>query len=105
MPLDPDRAEAIESSGTPALVRRSGLMVGIDFETGGINAEAAAERAKAMVERLYAERILVSTTGRAGSVLKIRPPLVITDDELRELADGFARVLARGEAEAAHAGE
>ncbi|WP_152345976.1 aspartate aminotransferase family protein [Brevibacterium sp. CFH 10365] len=97
--------EAIEASGTPALVRRSGLMVGIDFETGGITAEAAAERAKEMVERLYAERILVSTTGRAGSVLKIRPPLVITDDELRELAGGFARVLARGEAEAANAGE
>lgn len=97
--------EAIEASGTPALVRRSGLMVGIDFETGDVTAEAAAERAKDMVERLYAERILVSTTGLAGSVLKIRPPLVITDDELRELADGFARVLVRSEAEAANAGE
>lgn len=98
-------AEAIGTSATPALVRRSGLMVGIDFETGGVTAEYAAERAKDMVERLYAERILVSTTGRAGTVLKIRPPLVITDDELRELAAGFARVLARGEAEAAHAGK
>ena len=96
--------DAIEASNTPALVRRSGLMVGVDFETSGITAESAAERAKEMVERLYAERILVSTTGRVGAVLKIRPPLVITDDELRELADGFARVLSRCEAGAANAG-
>ncbi|WP_209326296.1 aspartate aminotransferase family protein [Brevibacterium renqingii] len=97
--------EAVAASDTPALVRRSGLMVGIDFETGGTTAETAAGRAKAMVEHLYAERILVSTTGRMGTVLKIRPPLVITDDELHELAGGFARALARLEVGSVHAGE
>ena len=91
----------IDRSTLPAQVRQNGLMVGVDFEVSDV-AEAAADstqtaawRAKTMVELLYEERILVSSTGSAGTVLKIRPPLVITAEQLRELALGFGRALDR----------
>lgn len=94
---------AIADSSVAAQVRANGLMIGIDFGTSGtaeaeaatVPAETATRRAKAMVEFLYEEHILVSSTGPAGTVLKIRPPLIITDEQLRQLVRGFARALAR----------
>lgn len=91
----------IDRSSLPAQIRQNGLMVGVDFEvfdvvaTAADSTQTAAWRAKTMVELLYEERILVSSTGSAGTVLKIRPPLVITDEQLRELALGFGRALDR----------
>lgn len=95
---------ATADSSVPAQVRANGLMIGIDFgsgDTAGAGAvppETAARRAKAMVEYLYEEQILVSSTGRSGTVLKIRPPLIITDEQLRQLVRGFSRALTRLEA-------
>lgn len=94
---------AIADCSVPAQVRANGLMIGIDFGSNGttgaeaatVPAETATRRAKAMVELLYEEHILVSSTGPAGSVLKIRPPLIITDEQLRQLVRGFVRALAR----------
>lgn len=94
---------AIADSSVPAQVRANGLMIGIDFASSGttgaeaatVPAETATRRAKAMVELLYEEHILVSSTGPAGSVLKIRPPLIITDEQLRQLVRGFVRALTR----------
>lgn len=93
--------DAIARSSVPATVRQNGLMVGVDFELrpvtepNAVSTAAAARRAQAMVELLYAERVLVSSTGSAGTILKIRPPLVITDDQLKELALAFGRALSR----------
>lgn len=92
---------ATADSSPPVQIRRSGLMVGIDFASPSTAAakavpvETAARRAKTMVEYLYDEHILVSSTGAAATVLKIRPPLIITDEQLRQLVDGFRRALTR----------
>ena len=37
--------------------------------------------------------VLIGTTGRGGSVLKIRPPLVITADEARLIVSTLDAVL------------
>ena len=40
---------------------------------------------------MYARRVLVSRTGPGDAVVKIRPPLVITDEEIDRLVDGVPR--------------
>jgi 4-aminobutyrate aminotransferase-like enzyme len=64
------------AAGSPALagVRGAGLYVGadvVDPATGAPSAALAAAIVNAMRER----RVLISATGPAGSVLKVRPPL------------------------------
>lgn len=95
---------ATADSSVPAQVRQNGLMIGIDFGSGDsgdtgealpVPRETASRRAKSMVELLYDEHILVSSTGPAGTVLKLRPPLIVTDEQLRQLVRGFVRALSR----------
>ncbi|MFN6951835.1 MAG: aspartate aminotransferase family protein, partial [Albidovulum sp.] len=63
-------------------VRGAGLFIGVDIVRDGAADAALAAR---VVNGLRAERVLISATGKAGSILKIRPPLVFT----REHADIF----------------
>lgn len=84
--------DVVAGSGVSASIRQNGLMVGVDFHAG-CSEDVAARRAAYMVERLYAERILVSSTGHLGTVVKIRPPLVITNGQLKSLAQGIDRAM------------
>lgn len=69
-------------------------MVGVDLRpaVGGDEARAGA-LAAALVEAMRARRVLVSRTGPGDAVLKIRPPLVITDLEIDRLVDAFRGAL------------
>jgi 4-aminobutyrate aminotransferase-like enzyme len=62
-------------------VRGRGLMVGVDLVEDSATREPAARLAKAVMNGMRDRGVLISTTGREGNVLKIRPPLVITADE------------------------
>jgi 4-aminobutyrate aminotransferase-like enzyme/Ser/Thr protein kinase RdoA (MazF antagonist) len=53
-------------------VRGSGLLVGVEVET--------AEVADALVNQARERGVLIGRTGRRGTVLKIRPPLVFGDE-------------------------
>jgi 4-aminobutyrate aminotransferase-like enzyme len=68
-------------------VRGEGLLIGVELvdEAG----EPAAGNARTVTEAMRERGILVSATGPAGNVLKIRPPLVFQ----REHADLFLEVL------------
>ena len=46
-----------------------------------------------LVEAMYARRVLVSRTGPGDAVVKIRPPLVITDEEIDRLIEAFRGAL------------
>ncbi|HEY7738556.1 MAG TPA: aminotransferase class III-fold pyridoxal phosphate-dependent enzyme [Candidatus Limnocylindria bacterium] len=62
-------------------VRGRGLMVGVDLVTDRGTRAPAGDLAKRVMNEMRERGVLVSTTGREGNVLKVRPPLVITQPE------------------------
>lgn len=87
-------SEITGGSEIPGGVRHNGLMLGVDFLDRG-ESSSARRRASFVVEELYRERVLVSTTGLCANVVKIRPPLTISDEELDSIARGFGVALQR----------
>ena len=73
-------------------VRGEGLLVGIELadETG----TPAARLARKATEALRGQGILISATGPAGNVLKIRPPLVFQPEHAGLLLQALDEVLA-----------
>ena len=72
-------------------VRGAGLFLGADIERDGVADAALAAR---VVNGLREARVLISATGAAGNVLKIRPPLVFTREHADIFLDRIGRVLA-----------
>jgi len=68
-----------------AEVRGRGLLAGVEL--------ASAEQAERVVNQLRDEGILIGRTGRDENVLKIRPPLVFTDEHADQLASALREVL------------
>jgi 4-aminobutyrate aminotransferase-like enzyme len=57
-------------------VRAAGLFIGLELVSDRNGKTADAELAQRIVNGLREKRMLVSTTGLFGNVLKIRPPLI-----------------------------
>jgi 4-aminobutyrate aminotransferase-like enzyme len=74
-------------------VRGEGLLLGVELidESGG----PAAAPAQSVTESLRERGILLSATGPAGNVLKIRPPLVFQREHADLLLSALDEVLAR----------
>lgn len=75
-----------------AAVRGRGLLVGVELVSDS-SEHAGAGVAEHVVNRLRDDGILIGRTGRAGNVLKIRPPLVFGDEHADALVAGLARAL------------
>jgi 4-aminobutyrate aminotransferase-like enzyme len=73
-------------------VRGAGLFVGVELVSQNPGVPSA-ELAARVVNGLRDRRILISATGPRGNVLKIRPPLVFSHDNARQLVAGLAAVL------------
>jgi 4-aminobutyrate aminotransferase-like enzyme len=74
-------------------VRGAGLAAGIEIvRPGGTQPDRAT--AAAVRDGMRDRGVLVGTTGRAGNVLKIRPPLAFTQTEVPVLVDALDRTLA-----------
>ncbi|QYN33733.1 aminotransferase class III-fold pyridoxal phosphate-dependent enzyme [Pseudonocardia sp. DSM 110487] len=90
------RAALREVAGRhPAIgdVRGVGLAVGVEIvRPGGTEPDRAT--AVAVRDGMRDRGVLVGTTGRAGNVLKIRPPLAFTRTEVPVLVDALDRTLA-----------
>jgi 4-aminobutyrate aminotransferase-like enzyme len=56
--------------------------------------DVGAERARTIVNALRGRGVLIGVTGPEGGTLKIRPPLIVSTDELDLLADELAAALA-----------
>ncbi len=69
-------------------VRGRGLMTGVEL--------ASASLAGGVKEAMRERGVLIGTTGRAGNVLKIRPPLCVTRDEAGLIASTLDEVLGAG---------
>lgn len=73
-------------------VRGAGLFAGVDVvEPGTTDPDRA--RAVKLVEVLRENRVLISLAGPYGTVLKIRPPLVFSDDDLDFFVDALSKSL------------
>lgn len=59
-------------------VRGLGLFIGIDLVKSPLTKEASPEIADYCVKRLKEERVIMSTEGKYGNVLKFKPPMVFT---------------------------
>ncbi len=70
-------------------VRGTGLLLGVELVEDAQARRPAARRAREVAEAMRDRGILLGTTGPAGNVLKIRPPLVFR----REHADLLLGVL------------
>jgi 4-aminobutyrate aminotransferase-like enzyme/Ser/Thr protein kinase RdoA (MazF antagonist) len=62
-------------------VRGGGLMAGVELVRDRETREPATALAANVQNAMRESGVLVGTTGRSGSTLKIRPPLAISDDE------------------------
>jgi 4-aminobutyrate aminotransferase-like enzyme len=77
-------------------VRGVGLYVAanvVSREDGSPDAVRTAQ----IVNELRARRVLISATGQAGNVLKIRPPLPFAREHVDQFADALAGVLSTSE--------
>lgn len=70
-------------------VRGEGLLLGVELVDEQETRVPAAGRARRITEAMRERRVLLSATGPAGNVLKIRPPLVFQ----REHADLLLQTL------------
>ncbi|MDJ1159184.1 aminotransferase class III-fold pyridoxal phosphate-dependent enzyme [Chelatococcus sp. SYSU_G07232] len=62
-------------------VRGAGLFVGVELVRDRDSLEPATEETARLVNGLRERRILISATGPAANILKIRPPLVFSRDD------------------------
>lgn len=69
----------------------AGLFLGLDF---AIDGAPAPELAKQVVESMKRRNVLISRIGRDESVLKVRPPLAFSSDELPILLDALDESIA-----------
>ncbi|WP_432536629.1 aspartate aminotransferase family protein [Kineococcus arenarius] len=67
-------------------VRGRGLYQGLEFTDPGTGAPDA-DTARTVVEAMRNDGVLISRIGRNGNVLKIRPPLAITEDDVQVLLE------------------
>ena len=75
-------------------VRGAGLFVGVDLRHGGSTGAPATAEAARLVNLLRERRVLISSAGQNGNVLKIRPPLVFGMEHAEMLVHRLDRALA-----------
>ncbi|MDR9451506.1 MAG: aminotransferase class III-fold pyridoxal phosphate-dependent enzyme [Acidimicrobiia bacterium] len=75
-------AEALKSRGIEAIVRGPGSFVGVDL--------SSRERAVWLQEEMRRRGVLIGRTGPNRDVLKIRPPLVFTEEDAGVLLKAFS---------------
>jgi 4-aminobutyrate aminotransferase-like enzyme/Ser/Thr protein kinase RdoA (MazF antagonist) len=74
-------------------VRGTGLYVGVELVGDRESKAPDGAAAAAIVNGLRRRRVLISATGEAGNVLKIRPPLVFDADDAGRLLEALAATL------------
>jgi 4-aminobutyrate aminotransferase-like enzyme len=94
--VGPALRAAIGGLDHPAIgdVRGLGLLTGVEL----VDADGASDPARtgAVANGMRARGVLVGTTGRAGNVLKIRPPLVFGLEHIPLVLEALADALADG---------
>jgi 4-aminobutyrate aminotransferase-like enzyme/Ser/Thr protein kinase RdoA (MazF antagonist) len=74
-------------------IRGRGLMTGVELVTDRASREPATDLANLVKDEMAERGVLIGTTSRNGNVLKIRPPLCLSDDEADLVVAALDRVL------------
>jgi 4-aminobutyrate aminotransferase / (S)-3-amino-2-methylpropionate transaminase / 5-aminovalerate transaminase len=75
-------------------VRGAGLMIGVELVASRETREPAAKQAVAIRAMCREAGVLIGVGGQAGNVLRIQPPLTISESELETALDAIGRGLA-----------
>jgi 4-aminobutyrate aminotransferase-like enzyme len=84
--------EITKDSAHVAEVRGRGLYVGVEIVGDRQPGEPDRARAEEVINDLRDRRVLISGTGQAANVLKIRPPLAFTAADVTRFLETFAEV-------------
>lgn len=76
-------------------VRGAGLFIGVDMVSDPVSKAPDADFASLIVNGLREEGVLISGCAKAANVLKIRPPLVFSQQNADQFLDALDRVLCR----------
>jgi 4-aminobutyrate aminotransferase-like enzyme len=74
-------------------VRGLGLFLGVELVRDRATLEPAGEEANAVADRMKERGVLMSTDGPFHNVLKIKPPLVLTEADADFLVETLDEVL------------
>jgi 4-aminobutyrate aminotransferase-like enzyme/Ser/Thr protein kinase RdoA (MazF antagonist) len=74
-------------------VRGSGLYIGVELVTDRISLDPATGHADYIINRLRDHGILISTDGPLENVLKMKPPMVFTEQNAEEVVKRLDKVL------------
>jgi 4-aminobutyrate aminotransferase/(S)-3-amino-2-methylpropionate transaminase len=81
------------SAGFVAEVRGLGAMIGMEIVKDKKTLEPDPEMARKIVQKCYERGVIILTSGAEGNVIRLLPPLVITDVQLDEALDVMESVL------------
>jgi 4-aminobutyrate aminotransferase-like enzyme len=84
--------EITKDSPYVAEVRGSGLYVGVELVKDRETLEPDRSRTEDVINDMRDRRILISGTGKAANVLKIRPPLAFTSADVTRFLETFSEV-------------
>ncbi|MBT5796610.1 MAG: aminotransferase class III-fold pyridoxal phosphate-dependent enzyme, partial [Porticoccaceae bacterium] len=74
-------------------VRGLGMFIGIELVKDHETLEPATNEALALAELMKREGVLIGATGRFGNVIKVRPPLVFSNDTADLLVEKLDKLL------------
>lgn len=80
-------------------IRHAGLFIGIDISDGRDSSGCPGgdpQAARSIINRLRDERVLISAAGAEGSTLKLRPPLVFTQQDAERLLESCELLCSEG---------
>lgn len=84
----------IRSSPYIGEIRGLGAMIGIEIVKDKDTMEPYPDMVKQIVKKCYENGVMILTSGTYGNVIRLLPPLVITDEQLTEALDVLDNVLA-----------
>jgi acetylornithine aminotransferase len=84
----------LDRAGRPSDVRGAGLYLGVEFVTDLDTKAPDPDTATAVVDGLRRRRVLISVVGPYANVLKVRPPLVFSQDDVDRYLTEFEHVVA-----------
>ena len=84
--------EITKDSPYVAEVRGSGLYVGVELVKDRETLEPDRKRTEDVINDMRDRRILISGTGKAANVLKIRPPLAFTSADVTRFLETFSEI-------------
>ena len=84
----------LDRAGRPSDVRGAGLYLGVEFVTDLDTKAPDPDTATAVVDGLRRRRVLISVVGPYANVLKVRPPLVFSQNDVDRYLTEFEHVVA-----------